>query len=124
MMHRRAYTVRRVESAEILAGLLTEFTWCGCNGFEHAGFLFLNDATSPDGAQEYGVVSIDDDGRDADTGAGWVSGTQVESVTFSWCSEERALEIIEDIKEGRWGIRLPVRVALEPEDRHRCPLCA
>jgi hypothetical protein len=77
MMHsKRRWSVVRVSSAEDLARILTETTWCCCCGFELAGYLFLNDATSADGAQEYAVVK-----RGAD-GEAW---RQVESITFSWC---------------------------------------
>ena len=45
-------------------------------------YLFLNDATSGDGAQEYGAIK-----RLPDT---WL---QVESITFSWCTYESALAL-------------------------------
>ncbi len=54
-----------------LARLLTEHTWCPCNGFKLDHFLFLNDSTGPDGAQEYAVF---------DTRI----GKQIESLTVSW----------------------------------------
>ena len=57
MFHdRRTWCVSPVETPEELAEKLTEHSWCICTGFEIQGYLFLNDATSEDGAQEYAVV--------------------------------------------------------------------
>lgn len=78
----------------------------------------MNDATGADGAQEYAVVRRCDDG----------SYDQVESVTFSWCDESTALDIIQKILRGEcdraeW-VR-PVAPRLEsPEQHGLCPLCA
>lgn len=57
MMHcKRRWSVAPVATAEELAHMLTERTWTLCSGFSvvgHDGYLFLNDATSEDGAGEY-----------------------------------------------------------------------
>jgi hypothetical protein len=85
MMHtRRRWSIAEVGSAEELANLLTAHTWTLCAAFLVAGtpYVFLNDATSEDGAQEYGALKVTGEGR----------FVQVESITFSWCTEERALE--------------------------------
>ena len=47
----------------------------------------MNDAACPDGAQEYGVIKES-------------TGAQVESITFSWYSYYRALQLICEIKAG------------------------
>jgi hypothetical protein len=79
MMHdRRRWVVNAVASAEELAHMLSKRTWTLCSGFYvhgHPDYLFLNDATSENGAGEYAVVK------------GGMEGphVQVESVTFSWC---------------------------------------
>lgn len=58
MLHKnRRWCVTPVASAEELAEKLTEMTWCGCSGFRLGGYLWLNDATSPDGAQEFAVYA-------------------------------------------------------------------
>ena len=76
MMHdNRIWCVSAVESAEDLARKLTEITWCGCTAFELEGYLWLDDATSPDGAQEFSVLKKCVDG----------TFVQIESITFSWC---------------------------------------
>lgn len=116
MLHKnRNWTILPVGTAEELAEKLTEHTWCGCNGFEYAGFLFLNDSTSGDGAQEYGIVQ---------------NGRQVETVTFGWMKQEKALDYIRKIVSGPagslcepWGEDLTARIQ-SPEQHGRCYLCA
>jgi len=83
MMHEdRRWCVKPAASAEELARMLTESTWCLCDGFELEGYWYLNDATGPDGAQEYAIVRIE--GPRA-------TPIQVESITMSWCTEQQAL---------------------------------
>ena len=114
---KRVWAVRNVESAAKLAELLTQFNWTGCTGFRLGGYLFLNDATSPDGAQEYGIV------REKD-------GLQVESVTISWCTQEQAQKYIEAAVRGEYdgyawesGIDI-ARQVQTPAEHGRCHLCA
>ena len=57
MLHKnRLWSICQVDDPQELARMLTEHAWCLCTGFQIAGYLFLNDATSEDGAQEYAVV--------------------------------------------------------------------
>ena len=50
MMHtERIWSVTPVTSQDELAEKLSQ-SWCCCTGFELDGFLWLNDATGPDGA--------------------------------------------------------------------------
>ena len=120
MMHKsRTWTVARVESAEELAVKLTEHTWCCCNGFELGDYWFLNDATGGDGAQEYAVVKKV--GRD---GSPW----QIESITFSWCTLDQALRLIQETLRGEhdqhdWARQVNVRIET-PEMHGRCNHCA
>lgn len=118
MLHKnRRWVVADVGSAEELAKMLTERTYTLCAGFRYGGYLFLNDSFSEDGAQEYGVIKE-------------ATGKQVESITFSWCDYERALQLIREIARGDFdaeggfsGISLAVQV--EALERHgACPLCA
>ena len=105
---------RTVATAEELADLLTEHTWCLCSAFEHAGYLYLNDATSEDGAQEYAVVLKRPDGF-----------RQIESVTFSWCSKASALEIIDKVVKGEYDCEgHDVSLRLDSAVDHCCELCA
>lgn len=80
----RTWGISDVATAAELAEMLTQHSWTLCSGFRLGHLLFLNDATSEDGAQEYCVV------READ-------GATVESITMSWCTEERARRLIEDV---------------------------
>lgn len=145
MLHRnRAWCVAKVETAEQLADKLSEHTWCGCNGFELDNYLWLNDSTGPDNAQEYAVVQEPTD-NDPEY-------RQVESITVSWCTKQELLAYIKSI-HGDYPPPLmeagPVVVArtkheflvalgskqrpaghvvhptLEtPQEHGRCPLCA
>lgn len=90
-MHKnRRWCVANVDSAEALADKLANYSWCCCCGFELDGFLWLNDATGADGAQEYAVCrspTLEDPYY-----------RQVESVTASWCSERELLAYIRAIQ--------------------------
>ena len=76
MLHsRRIWSIASAEGPE----QLTQFTWCGCNGFRLDEYLFVNDATCADGAQEYAALKQDGD-----------HFVQIESLTFSWMDYEKA----------------------------------
>ena len=116
MIHRsRRFTLCDVATAEELAEVLTEHTWCACQGFRLAGadLLFLNDSSGPDGAQEYGVV------RDS-------TRRQIESITFGWCTREQATGYIVSLVQGRLGSDYcTVPNQIEAPDQHgRCAHCA
>ena len=58
MLHsKRIWSIVPAESPEWLAEQLTQYTYCGCNGFRLGDYLFVNDATCADGAQEYAAFS-------------------------------------------------------------------
>lgn len=110
MLHeKRVFNVAPVASVEELAEMVTERTCTLCAGFELSGLLFLNDSFSEDGAQEYAVVK---------------DGQQVESVTFGWCTRERAEEIIRELLSGELAEDYgEVRARLDRNIEHRCRLC-
>ena len=119
MLHsKRIWSLTAVESQEVLAHKLTQFTWTGCSAMELQGYLFANDATSPEGAQEYGVLRPHGNGREL---------VQIESITFSWCTEARALELIQEICSGEFDACEYVRVArnrFQTAAEHRfCGMC-
>ena len=115
----RRWFVTPADSAEDLARKLTEMTWTGCTAFSLGEYLWLNDATSPDGAQEYAVLKRL---GPHDT------LHQIESITFSWCSYDRALAHIERTLRGdddHNDFAREVSPILEtPEEHGRCHLCA
>lgn len=123
MMHRkRRWSVGPALSPEDLAEKLTQRTWTLCTGFYvegHPDYLFLNDATHEDGAQEYAVVHwCTFDGKRV--------GVQIESVTFSWCTEAKALELIRDLLAGQDDSAMATECypVVEPPEQHgRCSLC-
>lgn len=117
MLHRqRFWQVVPAASAEWLSEALTQSTWCGCNGFALDAYLFLNDATSADGAQEYGVLRNDTEGY-----------VQIESVTFSWMTPERALDLIRCVLSGNYDAErygFVERHRVQTPARHgRCHFC-
>jgi len=89
MMHTtRKWFVTEVESAEKLAQLLTETTFGCCHAFSiqgHPDYVWVNDSTSSDRLQEYGVIKLNHpDGVI----------TQIESITTSWCNSCEMLQFI------------------------------
>ena len=120
MLHNnRVWGVYPAQSAEELATKLAQFTWTCCTAFELYGYLFANDATSGDGAQEYAVLKPHRVGDDL---------MQIESITFSWCTEVRALSLILRVLSGdfdsmRYGV-IP-RSRFQASHEHAvCPMCA
>lgn len=117
--HDRVWYLSTVDSAEKLARMLTEQTWCLCSGFELGGYWFLNDATHEDSAQEYAVVKKD--GPDGQP-------LQVESITMSWCSYNEGLDYIRRAIAGEYDdadYAVAVDACVETPDQHgRCHLCA
>ena len=122
MMHsNRVWKVHEVESAEVLARQLSEQVWVLCNGCSvrgHPGYLFLNDATCEDGAAEYAVIK---------GGLGAEHHRQIESITFSWCTYERALEHIQHTLRGEddendfaYDIELRLETPEQHGSCHRC----
>jgi hypothetical protein len=100
-----------------LADALTNFTWTSCQAFELAGYVFANDATSPDGAQEYAVLR----NRNGEF-------VQIESITFSWCSEAQATALIERALAGQFdGNHFGVVAACRfqtPDVHGSCQFCS
>jgi hypothetical protein len=120
MLHKnRIFAVSPVETAPELAEKLTRHTWTCCTGFSltgHPEYLFLNDSFSEDGAQEYAVLKRSREGRVT---------RQVESITFGWCSQDRALELIQEVVSGAYDDgSWPISVRTEPSSNHHCGLCA
>jgi len=119
MFHDRAWKVTEIATPEELAYKLTQQTWSLCNGFVVAGhpdYLFLNDSTSADGAAEFGVVK---GGLDAE------ERVQIESITFSWCTEKKALSYIRRILAGKLGgLHEPVTLRIASAEQHgSCGFC-
>jgi len=115
MFHNRVHNIGVVSTPEDLAKKLTEHTWTLCTAFKLGKLLFLNDATHEDGAGEYAVVL--DDGPQP---------VQVESITFSWCNYDRALELIRECMRYAEGTaEPPIRFAVVIHSAHSypCYLC-
>jgi hypothetical protein len=120
MFHRnRVWCVTPVGSAEELARKLTTTTWTCCTAFELGGYLWLNDATSPDGAQEFLAVK-----KAGPNDRPW----QVESITVSWCDYAELLAYVERTLRGeddQNDFAHEVAPALQTPQKHgRCCHCA
>jgi hypothetical protein len=118
MLHRnRIWTIAPVADANTLAEQLTQITWCCCNGFRLGNYLFVNDATCPDGAQEYAVLKPRGD-----------EYVQIESITFSWMNREQALDVIRRVLAGEFDHesygRIESRRIQTPAEHGRCGHCA
>ena len=113
----RVWCVAPIESAETLARKLADMTWCCCQAFAIGDYFWLNDSTSPDGAQEYAVLKREGE-----------KFTQIESITFGWIEHSMILEAIQDTlagKDDQHDFRQEVVPALEtPETHDRCGHCA
>ncbi len=119
MFHKnRVWCVTPKETAEEVARLLTETTWTLCTAIEIGGYLFLNDATCEDGAQEYAAVK-----KPAAPGDPYL---QVESITMSWCSLEKASDLVRRTIAGEFdrsdfaGVVVP---RLESAAEHKARYC-
>lgn len=120
MMHdRRIFSATTVESAEELARTLTEHTWTLCSGFRLGRYLFLNDSTSEDGAQEYAVFREPEGSLEL--------YRQVESITYSWCSYEQALGYVRRVLKGEFdgaGLETPAPHVEDVASHEVCRHCA
>jgi hypothetical protein len=117
MLHKkRIWSIFPAESPEWLAEQLTQCTYCGCNGFRLGNYLFVNDATCADGAQEYAVLMPAGDDY-----------VQIESLTFSWMTQAKALSIIRRVLAGEFDNEQYGRVEAgrfeTPEEHGRCHHC-
>ena len=100
MMHtNRRWNVGTLKGSEELAEHISEngCTWTLCTGFRVGHFLWLNDATSEDGAGEYAVIDEH-------------TGLQVESITASWCKPYSVLQYAEEFINGvywksKWAVK-------------------
>lgn len=120
MLHKsRTWCLHSVTDAEDLARKLTESTWTLCTAFGLADYVFANDSTSPDGAQEFAVLRSRDARGDYQ---------QVETITFSWCTEEQAFTLILSVLAHQFDEQDLGSVSLwqlqHPHDHMVCQHCA
>lgn len=125
MLHQsRAWCVASRSDLGVLAYDLAERVWCCCNGFDLGDYLLLNDATGPDGAQEYALVK-----KPAQPTSPY---RQLDSITFGWTTTTKARQLLTEILTGgfddeSWAFDLPLSFAgqLETPSTHgRCRHCA
>lgn len=87
MIHnRRVYQVSTFSSVEAMVEELTRVsTWTLCSAFEAEGLTLFNDAFGEDGAQEYAVFRGEE---------------QIESLTVSWMTAARLVELLRGLVAG------------------------
>jgi hypothetical protein len=84
--NRRVYQVSTCVSIEAIVEEMTRAsTWTLCSAFDAEGLTLFNDAFSEDGAQEYAVFRGEE---------------QIESLTVSWMTKERLLELLRGLAGG------------------------
>lgn len=119
MMHaNRVWCVTPKASPEEVARLLSEATWTLCTAIGLSCYLFLNDSTGEEAAQEYAVLK-----RPAEPGGPHV---QVESITFGLCDEAKALDYVRKVIAGEFDaghFATPVRPRLETPAEHKARFC-
>jgi hypothetical protein len=119
MLHnQRIWSLSSIAKPEELVNKLVQYTWTGCQAFELDGFIFANDSTSPDGAQEYAVLRAATNGNEL---------IQFESITFSWCDEIQASAIVLRLLAGDCDYFTYGRVLRDrfqaASEHGLCPLC-
>ena len=133
MMHkRRLWSVYYVPTIRDLAEKLTEYSWCLCNGFQIGSYVFLNDATSEDGAQEFGVVRTDQPlfaRTNRKNSERVYTVNQIESITASWMDRAEMEEFITELLRGEADFTRPkgwagTKIMIDHGRGHRCILCA
>jgi hypothetical protein len=115
---KRIWSVKTLASGEELIDKLANHCWCLCCGFRVGEYLFLNDATHGDGAQEFAVIRHVGDGK----------YRQIESWTVSWMNQHELAERITgclagEIDDAEWSREVTLRLQT-PEEHKRCPYCS
>ena len=132
----RFHTALNCESLGFIAHELARFgTMTCCTGYRWEQFLFLNDATCEDGAQEYAVLRLDEAVQRELTRPLRVEATQIESLTLSWFEsktkdpEMRLLEkeahVLKLLQQGvNSSLNLGnVMIRIEGLSNHSCSHC-
>lgn len=91
-MHDRDWNIKTyTDLDELCREACRDITWTLCTGFRWQNVTLLNDSFSEDSIAEFAlVIDIVVDGEQAK------SGTQLDSITVSWCKPVRLAEIIRE----------------------------
>lgn len=99
MLHENRIWGEPVEvTLDEFAAKTTRGTWTVCTAWKVGDYVFVNDATGGDGAQEYAVL-LQEDGD-------WF---QIESWTCSWMDEQRIRECFAKLPDSDWKKRVQPR---------------
>lgn len=95
MMHDgRDWNIRTYTDLDELCRDVTKQTWTLCSGFRWENITLVCDSFTEDSLQEYAMVIANN--------AEQTSGTQLDSITVSWCKPERLAEIIREANAGKY----------------------
>jgi hypothetical protein len=112
----RTFCIKAVGTEDDLVEVMTNHKWSLCRAFEYEGFLYLNDGDREE-TPEYAALKIDqvDDPM--------VSGREVGRIKPLGIDAPKARRFIQEMRQGRWSMDLPLMVKTEPEWHHGCDLC-
>ena len=109
MMHKgRSFSIQKLDSFEALAEQFQQDSFVLCCGFQVDDFLFLNDSTGEDGAQEFAVIK---------------DGVQIESLTVSWIKSRADMLAILAELPGDLVIWDAKNIKLDYNPNHSCQYC-
>ncbi len=118
----RIFSAQQHTNLQRLARQLVQSTFPLCAGFRLHGFLLLNDSFTEDSLQEYAVIKIEK--LTSLSGSLLkVEGTQVDSITVSWCSQARLKAILRKVLSGDAADMGRETLYLDLNPGHRCGLC-
>lgn len=113
--------IQDLDAAEVLAEKLTGASWTLCTGFRLGDLLFLNDATSEDGAPEWAVFRLEPPTA-LSAIEGWA--IQIETITFGWTTRAGALDYIERLQAGTLCTPMGRYTLKLDHPAGSCPHCA
>lgn len=116
MIHqRRTWAAEPVTNLPALANRLVHGRFPLCQGFGVGPYLLLNDSTTAEGPQEYGVVRPD--------------GLQIWTLTVTWMRAQRLEQVLRYIARGGYDRETPMDLIdlaqrVQTFAQHRgCELC-
>lgn len=96
MMHsKRPHQIATASTPQEIHDKLKRFSWTLCTGFRWKSLLLLNDSTSEDAIQEYGLIKLAPGRED--------QGIQIDSLTVSWMKQEEFVAFLEKAEAEEYG---------------------
>jgi hypothetical protein len=113
------------ENISACAKMMASQTQTLCTGFKIGEYLFLNDATSEDGAHEYAVMKIKQEIDQPQTTLKVILCDKIESATMDWMGYAAARRFIEKIIDGLYvtPLRADIKIYIDTSIHHSCRYC-